>query len=1039
MADNNETTQEDGGVGAFNQRGNEYFDGVARDMFGSDMNRHHLIGFNFLLEHQVKEVIAQYGTLGTLLNDVRYEIKIENVRICADEITPQQAHDFGQNYTCSVLGDIVASTPDAPSTIVYRLSTTIARLPLMTGRTMLHSPLDDEPYPIVGAFIVRGKLRTIPMTKSVIFDVPLIMIKKGEAYLQVRSRHPLKSFRSTSTIDIKVQANKKKSSSGGIHVRMAFQQSHIHIAVLAMSLGCEPEAFVKLIRAVSGSAYKSKVFCKFELSMLCNKWSARMGTSVEKAELCISRLYGKTVSTTGRTIVSSETLSHITFPDNPEKERGAKVFFLASCVSILILVTNKMVANVDIPLRDCFNQSQITSTAGHLGSLFRLLFIAHVRTCGKLLRRALMKLPAPKATKLARLDVLKVFGEHRLSGRIMSSVASGVWSVLRKGVSLALNNNNDDSIEMQLRRISSSLTTTDGTHTIPRNVQTDQFGFICASYTPDGEPVGLVNEMAKTATVSPPTKDRPVLNQLLLIEMADIILSTVEFTNALGSSSSSGETPTNHVLYLDCTNMFAGVIVDLDEFIRRFRVLRRTLAISPYSFINYNKSFNTLQVQFDGGFLCRPLIVAKTAHLVTAKTSFNEALRKGYLEYVNVREQATLCAIAMSPRNCTSVTTHVEITQASLLGVMCGSSVFTTAQQGPRSSYFGGQSKQAITPGIKQRRGAIATTELWSAHKSLVSSKSNDMMPERTALRATPLIIAFLALPGTEEDAVIFSKSSAERNAMMASTTRTYSSEAAPPNPLFSEVFEKPGLVIAKKNVSYAGIEENGMPKCGTAIEGAGVVIGKTRSVKRNIGGTSGLQQGKAEKLMLARFSIGRRDISSTSRRDESGQVVHSSTSTLPTGTRATVTVQTSRPLVCGDKIASRFAQKSTISRFWAQEDMPYSMETGMSPDVIASPLCLTSRMTMGSMLEAITGKAVAITGDMSLGIDEEQFDISNRLHVEKIGKVLKANGFAANGKEKFIDGRSGEMIEGLVFTGVVGRLCYSVVFIGLWCGLLLF
>ena len=987
------------------------FDGVLRSFLQKDQNVHHLLSFDYLVGRQVQEVVSTYGTVGTLLQDTKYAITVENITVQPDESTPVECHSYGQNYTLSVLGDIVLTTPDIPDSLVYRVKTTVARLPLMTGRTSLSSCLDVDPYPIVGAFIVRGKLRTIPVTKVVAWDVPILMIRRKEKYIQVRSRHPHKAFRSTSTVEFRM-GPKKADMEGVIVCRLAFQKSDLHVSVLAQGLGCDVGTFIRLIRQFAGTQYERHIFRRYEVSMGNNRWSSKCW-DVTSAELCISKIYKKTTQSTGHNILLSETFPHIRCPEDPEKERRAKVLYLAYCVTLLILVSHDKVPEEELPLRDDFSQSQLQSASSHLGGLFRLLFISHIRTCGKLLRRALMKIQAPAEVRAAQLDLVKVFGEHRLSSRIMSAVASGVWSQLRKGVSMALNNNNEDSVAMQLRRVSSSLTTTDGTHTRPRNVMRDQYGFICASYTPDGEMTGLVYELACTATSTPPVPDRSIVLRVILEECADVFVPSEEAF--YGAESGSRPAAPGSALLMGPSGCIEGVVTDKDEFLRRFYGLRRTLAISPFTFINYQNATALLQIQQDEGFLCRPLVVADRLGDITPTLDFPTALRNGIVEYVNVREQATICNIAVSARSFVAgQTTHVELTQASILGQMCGSAPFVTAQQGPRNSYFGSQKKQAITADPKDRRGGVGTTQLWHSHRSLVSAKTERMVPGHDELRATPLVLAFLSVEGVEEDAVVFSKAAAERGAMLASTARTYQSEAPPPNSIFSEIFERPGEVIAKKNVDYSAVGADGLPRRGAYIKGGDVVIGKTRSVKKQIGKIATKQQ---------KFMLTRRDISSTSRPDESGFVTGSCMSTLPTGTRAVVDVTTTRELIVGDKLASRYAQKSTISSFWPQEDLPVSMVTGMSPDIIASPLSLTSRMTMASMIEAVTGKAVALSGDLSVGVDRQEFDAGNGEHVRRTEEVLKAHGFHPTGKEKFLDGRTGEPIEGLVFVGVVDYL----------------
>lgn len=73
------------------------------------------------------------------------------------------------------------------------------------------------------------------------------------------------------------------------------------------------------------------------------------------------------------------------------------------------------------------------------------------------------------------------------------------------------------------------------------------------------------------------------------------------------------------------------------------------------------------------------------------------------------------------------------------------------------------------------------------------------------------------------------------------------------------------------------------------------------------------------------------------------------------------------RLLRMGDKIASRHAQKGVIGCIMPKEDMPFT-EDGMTPDIIINPHGIPSRMTMGQILEGVTGRKCAIKGTFADG-----------------------------------------------------------------------
>lgn len=98
-------------------------------------------------------------------------------------------------------------------------------------------------------------------------------------------------------------------------------------------------------------------------------------------------------------------------------------------------------------------------------------------------------------------------------------------------------------------------------------------------------------------------------------------------------------------------------------------------------------------------------------------------------------------------------------------------------------------------------------------------------------------------------------------------------------------------------------------------------------------------------------------------------------------------------------------------------------MSTGEIPDIVMSPLGFTSRMTIGKLIEAITGKAVCVAADTSIGIDSQSFAESSSEFMDRIYDILRENGYTDNGSETFVDGITGRTIQARVMTGVVSYM----------------
>jgi DNA-directed RNA polymerase beta subunit len=166
---------------------------------------------------------------------------------------------------------------------------------------------------------------------------------------------------------------------------------------------------------------------------------------------------------------------------------------------------------------------------------------------------------------------------------------------------------------------------------------------------------------------------------------------------------------------------------------------------------------------------------------------------------------------------------------------------------------------------------------------------------------------------------------------------------------------------------------------------------------------------------------VTKRDISTSTRPDDSGQVTSITNYTTPSGSHVTVGITTHRPCEVGEKLTNRTSGKGILGALESQEDLPYSLEDGSIADLYASPLSFAARMTLTSLLESLTGKCVALTGDLDLGVDKQNHFEKGNAHIEaQMASILVAHGFSCRGTETFVCGKTGKMLRGKVFVGLI-------------------
>ena len=115
------------------------------------------------------------------------------------------------------------------------------------------------------------------------------------------------------------------------------------------------------------------------------------------------------------------------------------------------------------------------------------------------------------------------------------------------------------------------------------------------------------------------------------------------------------------------------------------------------------------------------------------------------------------------------------------------------------------------------------------------------------------------------------------------------------------------------------------------------------------------------------------------------------------------------KPYWCGQ---SRHGQKGVIGLVVPKVDLPYNPKTGITPTICVNALAFPSRMTAAHTIECFKSKAAALEGTFS---DATPFET---MHFEDVEEILEKNGYHKSGKEKLVNGKTGEELEAMIFMG---------------------
>ena len=214
-----------------------------------------------------------------------------------------------------------------------------------------------------------------------------------------------------------------------------------------------------------------------------------------------------------------------------------------------------------------------------------------------------------------------------------------------------------------------------------------------------------------------------------------------------------------------------------------------------------------------------------------------------------------------------------------------------------------------------------------------------------------------------------------------------------------------------------AYLDENGIILKGVEVKEGDILVGKTTPKGQS-------EPTPEEKLLMAIFAEKTKDTKDSSLRvphGGAGIVVDIKIASreagdeLPPGVKKSVRVYIAqkRKISEGDKMSGRHGNKGVISRILPECDMPY-LADGTPVDIMLNPLGVPSRMNIGQILEIHLGLACRKLG---IKIATPVFDgISDK----EIFELMDKAGLDPDGKTVLYDGRTGERFDERISVGVM-------------------
>ena len=961
--------------------------------------KQHLDSFNYFVDVDLKKIIKANELI---LSDVDPEFYLKYVDIRIGKKSTSSARDYlTPPHECR-LRDMTYSAPiyvDIEYTrgrnIIMHKDVEIGRMPIMlrSNKCILNgaderamAKLNECPLDPGGYFIVNGTEKVILVQEQ---------LSKNRIIVEADEKKGIVQASVTSSTHERKSKTYVVTKNGKIYLKHNSVAEEIPIVIVLKACGVVSDLEIMQLVCGNDSSYQDIFAINFEEASRYNIYTQQQALEYIGSKVKTMRRQKLSTLQEGIEAIATTVVAHLTVEALDFREKALYMAMMTRRV-VQAIHNPKMVDD-----RDYVGNKRLELAGQLISLLFEDLF-KKFNTDFKTSIDKVLKKPN-RAMEYDALLSINVHSNNITSG-LNRAISTGNWSLKRfkmerAGVTHVLSRLSYISALGMMTRISSQFEKSRKVSG-PRALQPSQFGMLCTADTPEGEACGLVKNLALMTHITTDDEEEPIKKLCYVLGVEDITLID------------SASLHLNYGVYLNGT--LIGTTRFPNKFVHQFRGLRRTGKISAFISIYTNSHQNAVHIATDGGRICRPLIIVTDGkshvtadhlrRLKQGELNFDDFLKLGCVEYLDVNEEND-SFIALYEKDLQPAITHMEIEPFTVLGAVAGLIPYPHHNQSPRNTYQCAMGKQAI--------GAIAYNQfkridtllylMIYPQQPMVKSKTIELINYDKLPAGQNATVAVMSNSGYDiEDALVLNKSSIDRGFGRCETRRkTTTVLKRYPNHTQDIIGGMRVDENGKPIWQHKALGPDGLGEVGMKVDSGQIYINKsvpTNSTEPFSGSTEAQYR---ETPVIYRAP-------EPSHIDQVMMSVSDNDQAL-----IKVLLRQNRRPELGDKFSSRHGQKGVCGIIVKQEDMPFN-DQGICPDIIMNPHGFPSRMTVGKMIELVSGKAGVLNGTLEYGTCFGGSKLS------EMSQILIDQGFNYSGKDMLYSGITGECLQAYIFFGPI-------------------